>query len=122
MYSPYFLEGKQSLFSKSVSKGIEELFFFVFRSGDGDSHNETTVSEASQGDITLDSVKDHIVTQALELTTTECVTGNRTERVETVSRTVETVSVTRLETGGAAAGGTTEGASTTTTTTGGEES
>jgi predicted GTPase len=61
-----------------------------------DTHNETTISEAS-GDITLDSVKDHIVSQSLEISTIETAGGTRTERVETVSRTVESVSVVRTQ-------------------------
>ena len=44
-----------------------------------DSHNETNISEASvaSGDITLDSVKDHIVAQSVEMSAAETVTGNR---------------------------------------------
>ena len=44
-----------------------------------DSHNETNISEASvaSGDITLDSVKDHIVSQSIETSATETVIGNR---------------------------------------------
>lgn len=61
-----------------------------------DTHNETTISEAS-GDITLDSVKDHIVSQSLEISTVETAGGTRTERVETISRTVESVSVVRTQ-------------------------
>jgi len=61
-----------------------------------DTHNETTTSEAS-GDITLDSVKDHIVSQSLEISTIETAGGTRTERVETVSRIVESVSVVRTQ-------------------------
>jgi hypothetical protein len=61
-----------------------------------DTHNETTTSEAS-GDITLDSVKDHIVSQSLEISTIETAGGSRTERVETVSRIVESVSVVRTQ-------------------------
>jgi len=61
-----------------------------------DTHNETTVSDAS-GDITLDSVKDHIVSQTTEISTTETAAGLRTERIETISRTVESVSVTQTQ-------------------------
>ena len=61
-----------------------------------DTHNETGVSEAS-GDITLDSVKDHMMSQSVEIHTTETPTSLRTERVETVSRTMESVSVVRSQ-------------------------
>ena len=62
----------------------------------GDTHNETGISEAS-GDITLDSVKDHMMSQSVEISTTETPTSLRTERVETVSRTIESVSVVRTQ-------------------------
>ena len=41
--------------------------------------NETNISEASvaSGDITLDSVRDHIVGQSVETTTSENANGNR---------------------------------------------
>ena len=61
-----------------------------------DAHNDTTVSEVS-ADITVDSVKDHIggsvVMVAVETRTEETPGGSRSERVETVSRTVETTVV-----------------------------
>jgi len=69
-----------------------------------DSHNDTTVSEVS-ADITMDSVKDHmgsnssphmggnIVSVAVETNVVETPGGSRSERVETVSRTMETVVV-----------------------------
>ena len=57
-----------------------------------DSHNETNISEAS-GDITLDSVKDHMVSQSLEINITETPSGSRMERIETISRTMESVSI-----------------------------
>ena len=57
-----------------------------------DSHNETNISEAS-GDITLDSVKDHMVSQSVEINFIETPTGSRTERIETISRTMESVSI-----------------------------
>ena len=61
-----------------------------------DAHNDTTVSEVS-ADITVDSVKDHIggsvVMVAVETRTEETPSGSRSERVETVSRTVETTVV-----------------------------
>jgi len=61
-----------------------------------DSHNDTTVSEVS-ADITMDSVKDHmggnIVSVAVETNVVETAGGSRSERVETVSRTMETVIV-----------------------------
>jgi len=60
--------------------------------GAGDTHNETTVSEAS-GDITLDSVKDHMVSQSVEINSIETPSGSRTERIETISRTMESVSI-----------------------------
>merc|ERR1740131_930263 len=61
--------------------------------------NETNISEASvaSGDITLDSVRDHIVGQSVETTTSETTNGNRTERIEIVSRTVESISVSHQE-------------------------
>jgi hypothetical protein len=76
-----------------------DCFFSRSLGDDGmlnDTHNETTTSEAS-GDITLDSVKDHIVSQSLEISTIETAGGSRTERVETVSRIVESVSVVRTQ-------------------------
>ena len=45
----------------------------------------------------MDSVKDHIVSQSLEISTVETAGGTRTERVETISRTVESVSVVRTQ-------------------------
>lgn len=44
-----------------------------------DSHNETNISEASvaSGDITLDSVRDHIISQGIETSVSETVIGNR---------------------------------------------
>ena len=45
------------------------------------------------GDITLDSVKDHMVSQSLEINITETPSGSRTERIETISRTMESVSI-----------------------------
>jgi hypothetical protein len=84
-----------------VLRSFLKLTIFFLRSlGDdgmlNDTHNETTTSEAS-GDITLDSVKDHIVSQSLEISTIETAGGSRTERVETVSRIVESVSVVRTQ-------------------------
>ena len=72
------------------------------RDGDGP-HDETTVSEVS-GDITLDSIRDHIVREgsrtpdltmsSMETTVVERDLGpGRSETVETVSRTVETINV-----------------------------
>jgi len=65
-----------------------------------DAHNDTTVSEVS-ADITMDSVKDHmgahspgnVVSVTVESNTVETAGGSRSERVETVSRTMETVIV-----------------------------
>ncbi len=83
-----------------MSMSIESNLFFYSSIGDdgllNDTHNETTISEAS-GDITLDSVKDHIVSQSLEISTIETAGSTRTERVETVSRIVESVSVVRTQ-------------------------
>ena len=72
------------------------MYIYFYRSlgdeGAGDTHNETTVSEAS-GDITLDSVKDHMVSQSVEINSIETPSGSRTERIETISRTMESVSI-----------------------------
>merc|ERR1711872_708293 len=70
-------------------------------------HNETTVSEVS-GDITLDSIRDHMgsregggtpdmVVSSVETSVTERELGGGRvgqERVEVVSRTIETIEVT----------------------------
>ena len=79
------------------------------RDGEGP-HDETTVSEAS-GDITLDSIRDHMGregggTPDMTVSTVESSVVERelgggrigSETVETVSRTVETISVTTSST------------------------
>ena len=76
------------------------------REGGEGAHDETTVSEVS-GDITLDSIRDHMggrdgdratpemVVSSVETSVVERDLGHgRQERVETVSRTVETIEVT----------------------------
>jgi len=80
------------------------------REGEGE-HNETTVSEVS-GDITLDSIRDHMggregsgtpdmVVSSVESTVVERELGGGrvgNERIEVVSRTVETIEVTTSNT------------------------
>jgi len=78
------------------------------RDGDGP-HDETTVSEVS-GDITLDSIRDHMAhrgsTPDMVVSTVETSVVERdlgpgrvgTETVETVSRTVETVHISTSST------------------------
>ena len=61
-----------------------------------DTHNDTTVSEAS-GDITLDSVKDHMTAQTAENNSIDTSSKSRTERVETVSMTMESVSICQTQ-------------------------
>jgi len=77
------------------------------RNGSKEEHNETTVSEVS-GDITLDSIRDHMgsregggtpdmVVSGVETSVTERELGGGRvgqERVEVVSRTIETIEVT----------------------------
>jgi len=75
----------------------------------GDPHNETAMSEVS-GDITLDSIRDHmsatlrseggdgVAATSTEVTVTEReLGGGRRETVETVSRTVETITLSTTQ-------------------------
>merc|ERR1712241_960481 len=75
----------------------------------GDPHNETALSEVS-GDITLDSIRDHmsatlrseggdgVAATSTEVTVTEReLGGGRRETVETVSRTIETITLSTTQ-------------------------